>query len=163
MTVTNSAPTSQTIEAAHVPRPASVKRAPASKKTSTAKAKRATVKKATPLKAKRSAPSRVTKAAAPDKAAQKATPTKAKNKIEALAPAAKDKKVKVVRDSFTIPKNEFVQLAEMKKKAMGLGIEIKKSELLRAGLMMLSAATDSAFKKALSNVPTMKTGRPGKA
>jgi len=78
------------------------------------------------------------------------------------APAGKDKKVKVVRDSFTIPKNEFAQLGEMKKKALALGLEIKKSELIRAGLMLLNSATDAAFKKALVAVPTLKTGRPGK-
>lgn len=75
----------------------------------------------------------------------------------------KTEKVKVVRDSFTIPKNEFAQIAEMKKKAMGLGIDIKKSELIRAGLLLLTAMSDAAFKKALANVPTLKTGRPGKS
>ena len=83
-------------------------------------------------------------------------------KKEAPAPVVKDKKFKVVRDSFTIPKNEFSQLGEMKKKALSLGLDIKKSELLRAGLMLLNAASDTAFKKALAAVPTLKTGRPGK-
>ena len=81
---------------------------------------------------------------------------------KAPEPAVKDKKVKVVRDSFTIPKNEFAQLGDMKKKALSLGLDIKKSELIRAGLMLLNAASDVAFKKALAAVPTLKTGRPGK-
>jgi len=97
------------------------------------------------------------------KAEQTATPTKGKNKKEVAAPAVKDKKVKVVRDSFTIPKNEFVQLGEMKKKSLSLGIDIKKSELIRAGLMLLGSMNDAAFKKALANVPTLKTGRPVKS
>jgi len=46
---------------------------------------------------------------------------------------------------------------------MGLGLEIKKGELIRAGLALLSATSDAAFRKALGNVPTLKTGRPGKA
>ena len=71
--------------------------------------------------------------------------------------------VKVVRDSFTIPKAEYAQIAAMKKRAMGLGLEIKKGELIRAGLALLSATSDAAFRKALGNVPTLKTGRPGKA
>ena len=75
----------------------------------------------------------------------------------------KTEKVKVVRDSFTIPKTEYAQIAAMKKRAMGLGLEVKKSELLRAGLVLLSATSDAAFRKALGNVPTLKTGRPGKA
>ena len=90
----------------------------------------------------------------------------------APAPAAADKtarkkdkpeKVKVVRDSFTIPKTEYAQIAALKKRAMSLGIEAKKSELIRAGLLLLSHASDTALGKALGNVPTLKTGRPGKA
>lgn len=74
----------------------------------------------------------------------------------------KAEKVKVVRDSFTIPKAEYVQIAALKKRAMDLGQEIKKSELLRAGLLLLTSASDAALRKALGNVPTLKTGRPGK-
>jgi hypothetical protein len=74
----------------------------------------------------------------------------------------KDKKVKVVRDSFTIPKTELLQIGEMKKRALTLGVGVKKSELIRAGLSALSGMTDVAFKKALASVPTIKTGRPAK-
>ena len=90
--------------------------------------------------------------------AAKAAPTKA-----APAKAAKEKKVKVVRDSFTLPKTELLQIADMKKRAMALGVEVKKSELIRAGLQALSSMADASFKKALGNVPTIKTGRPAKA
>ena len=83
----------------------------------------------------------------------KSTPTK----------PVKEKKVKVVRDSFTLPKTEFLQITDMKKRAMALGIEVKKSELIRAGLQALSSMADASFKKALGNVPTIKTGRPSKA
>jgi hypothetical protein len=79
------------------------------------------------------------------------------------AKALKEKKVKVVRDSFTIPKSEFTQIAEMKKRAMALGVDIKKSELIRAGLQAVFALPDASFKKALAAVPTLKTGRPSKA
>lgn len=75
---------------------------------------------------------------------------------------SKPEKVKVVRDSFTIPKSEYLAITTMKKRALAMGSEVKKSELIRAGLMLLSASTDAAFKKALSQVPTLKTGRPGK-
>jgi hypothetical protein len=83
----------------------------------------------------------------------------------AVSPAKslKDKKVKVVRDSFTIPKNELLQIGESKKRALTLGVEIKKSELIRAGLQALTSMNDAAFKKALANVPTIKTGRPAKS
>jgi len=74
----------------------------------------------------------------------------------------KTEKIKVVRDSFTIPKAEYAQIAAMKKRAVELGLETKKSELIRAGLLLLAATSDTAFRKALGNVPTLKTGRPGK-
>ncbi len=76
--------------------------------------------------------------------------------------AVKEKKIKVIRDSFTIPKTEFEQLAGMKKRATTLGVDIKKSELIRAGLQLLNSQPDKAFAAALASVPTIKTGRPSK-
>ena len=93
-----------------------------------------------------------------------AAQAKAADKKKAAAPTktAKEKKVKVVRDSFTLPKTELLQITEMKKRAMALGVEVKKSELIRAGLQALAGMADTAFKKAMANVPTIKTGRPAK-
>lgn len=70
------------------------------------------------------------------------------------------KKPKLVRDSFTIPKNEFVAIDSLKTRAIALGTSVKKSELLRAGLMVLQGLGDTAYKAALTAVPTLKTGRP---
>jgi hypothetical protein len=102
---------------------------------------------------------------APVKAAAKPVkPTPAKPELTRLQAVktkpVKEKKVKVVRDSFTIPKTEFTQIAEMKKRAMTLGVEIKKSELIRAGLQIIANLPDASFKKALAAIPTVKTGRP---
>lgn len=70
------------------------------------------------------------------------------------------KKPKLVRDSFTIPKTEFVAIDALKTRAIALGTSVKKSELLRAGLMVLQGLGDAAYKAALTAVPTLKTGRP---
>ena len=70
------------------------------------------------------------------------------------------KKPKLVRDSFTIPKTEFAAIDVLKGRAIALGSSVKKSELLRAGLMVLQGLSDAAYKAALSAVPTLKTGRP---
>jgi hypothetical protein len=107
----------------------------------------------------------VTKTAKPKAptVAPKVAPTAAPKNSASPAKPAKEKKVKVVRDSFTLPKTELLQIADMKKRAMALGVEVKKSELIRAGLQALSTMTDAPFKKALGNVPTIKTGRPAKA
>jgi hypothetical protein len=61
-----------------------------------------------------------------------------------------------------LPKTELLQITEMKKRAMTLGVEVKKSELIRAGLQALSSMADAAFKSAMAKVPTIKTGRPAK-
>lgn len=119
------------------------------------------------LATRKSAPAK--KATAPAKAAKKIKPVKPPAKAPAVKKQAaapvkplKDKKLKVVRDSFTIPKTELLQIGDMKKRALTLGVGVKKSELIRAGLSALAAMSDASFKKAIASVPTIKTGRPAK-
>ena len=123
----------------------------------------ATPSKTAPANAAKKRPTNTARAAQPTKTAPK---TAAPQSVKPAAPKAdkkgKPEKVKVVRDSFTIPKSEYAAIAELKKRALAQGSEVKKSELLRAGLMLLAAASDAAFGKALAQVPTLKTGRPGK-
>ena len=95
----------------------------------------------------------------PTKAPVKAAPAKPTKPVKAVKPA-KVKKPKLVRDSFTIPKDEYVVIDSLKIRAGKLGQAVKKSELLRAGVKALAAMSDIQFKAALSNVPTIKTGRP---
>jgi hypothetical protein len=71
-------------------------------------------------------------------------------------------KHKLVRDSFTIPKDEYQVLGELKARLTKLMQPAKKSELLRAGLKALASMSDAAIKKALQDVPAIKTGRPAK-
>ena len=89
--------------------------------------------------------------------------TKKTAKVTAPAQATKVKKEKLVRDSFTIPKNEYVVIDSLKKRAIASGQAVKKSELLRAGIKALAAMSEIQFKAALSNVPPIKTGRPKKS
>jgi hypothetical protein len=80
---------------------------------------------------------------------------------KASAPeTAKVKKTKLVRDSFTIPKNEFLALQQLKNRAIALASPAKKGELLRAGLQALTHMADTAFIAALAAIPALKTGRP---
>jgi len=72
----------------------------------------------------------------------------------------KAKKPKMIRDSFTIPKTEYVVIDALKERAGKLSRAAKKSELLRAGVKALAAMSDAAFLAALAAVPTIKTGRP---
>lgn len=75
----------------------------------------------------------------------------------------KPKKPKLVRDSFTIPKTEYLVLEQLKQRAGKLGTPAKKSEVLRAGVKALAAMADAEFRAALGAVPAIKTGRPAKA
>lgn len=79
------------------------------------------------------------------------------------AKTAKVKKPKLVRDSFTIPKDEYGALAEIKQRCAKLQQPAKKSELLRAGIKALAGMSDKRLLAALKAVPSIKTGRPKKA
>jgi len=92
-----------------------------------------------------------------------ATAKAAKPVVKPVAkPAEKARKPKLVRDSFTIPKAEYVVIEALKQRAAKAGSPVKKSELLRAGLKALAAMGDQAFATALAAVPAIKTGRPAK-
>lgn len=75
---------------------------------------------------------------------------------------SKDKKPKLMRDSFTIPKTEYTVLDELKQRTGKLLATAKKSELIRAGIKALAAMSDAALLAALKAVPAIKTGRPKK-
>jgi len=161
----NSASAASTEPADNAATKQAAKVAPESQKP--VKAPRKTSAQAPTRKSVKEAKVEVTPSAAPAKAnpsSAKAPQPKAsaKEKMAAPAKAPKEKKIKVVRDSFTLPKGELLQITEMKKRAMALGVEVKKSELIRAGLQALASMADTAFKKAMANVPTIKTGRPAK-
>ena len=95
-------------------------------------------------------------------AAVKANPMKVDTKKSEKPTKEKTPKLKMERDSFTMPKTEYAQFAILKNRLEKLGQPAKKSELLRAGIMQLSAMTDAALKAAMSKVPAIKTGRPKK-
>jgi hypothetical protein len=123
-------------------------------------ASKPTLKVAAPVKA---APRKaaVKKVTAPKPAAKKPAPQTVK--AVKAAKVAKVKKPKLVRDSFTMPKDEYAAIDALKQRAIKLGQVAKKSELLRAGIKALTGLSDIQFKAALSNVPTIKTGRPTNA
>lgn len=73
------------------------------------------------------------------------------------------KKEKVVRDSFTMPRSDYEKIAALKQKCLDAGVSTKKSELLRAGLLLLEAAPLKRLLAAVAAVETVKTGRPAKS
>jgi hypothetical protein len=98
----------------------------------------------------------VARKAAPAKTVAKPTKKPKKDKKA-------DGKVKVVRDSFTMPQADYDLIAELKQKALKSGMHVKKSELLRASLQVLSRLSVAQLKAAISRLEKIKTGRPKKA
>jgi hypothetical protein len=113
---------------------------------------------------------------APTKSPLSAPETRVPGKLTAIAPESKkssadmrtrlskafsrplDKKLKketLIRDSFTFPKVEYAQLSLLKKRLSEQGNAVKKSELIRAGLMLLSVLDDSNLKSILAKVPSL--------
>ncbi|KAF1048834.1 MAG: hypothetical protein GAK35_00100 [Herbaspirillum frisingense] len=76
--------------------------------------------------------------------------------------AAKPKKVKQVRDSFTMPENEYAVLAQVKKSCLKAGVEIKKSDLLRIGVSLIKNLKIAELKDILGGLTPLKVGRPKK-
>lgn len=75
---------------------------------------------------------------------------------------AKARKIKLVRDSYAMPETEHARIGELKKRLAALGNEVKKSELLRAGIALLAALNDAELKAVMGRVERIKTGRPTK-
>ena len=67
-----------------------------------------------------------------------------------------------VRDSFTMPAHEYEVLGKVKKACLKAGFEIKKSELLRIGVALISQMDMATLQRVLGDLPQLKTGRPKK-
>ena len=135
--------------------------------SATTPVKKAAAPKAVAVKATSSATASKKPVAAKGAASKSAVskPVAVKKVAAAKAPVVKvpkAPKLKMERDSFTMPKTEYAQFAVLKDRLVKLGQPAKKSELLRAGIMQLAAMTDAALKAAMAKVPTIKTGRPNK-
>lgn len=95
--------------------------------------------------------------AAPARSAKRKPDSTVKSKRKA---ARSVKLVRVIRDSFTMPAAEHQLIGALKKRCIGLGVAIKKSELLRAGLASLVRLPDEGLAKVVAAVESVKTGRP---
>jgi hypothetical protein len=118
--------------------------------TASAKAASAARKSVAPKKA---SAARTVKPAAPAPKSDKKT--KKEKKVQG--------KSKVVRDSFTMPQNDYDKIAELKQVCQKAGLHVKKSELLRAGLQALSKMTVSQLERVIVQLAPIKTGRPKKS
>jgi hypothetical protein len=113
-------------------------------------------------RAVKAAPAAPVKAAKPVKA--EALPVAREEKSGKAGKEKKStaKQSKLVRDSFTFPASDYARIGELKQRALASGREIKKSEILRAGLVVLSALPEIRLLKVLDGLDKLKTGRPSK-
>ena len=108
----------------------------------------ATVKKTLSPVAKNNASSKLVPAA-PEPLA------KNRKRLAKAFPRPLDKKLKEaerVREKFTLLADEYAQLAVLKERLAVQGVSVKKSELLRAGLLLLAALDDSELQAALARL-----------
>lgn len=91
------------------------------------------------------------------KPASKNSAAKTEKKVE-----PKLKKIKQVRDSFTMPETEYEVLGQVKKACLKAGFEIKKSDLLRIGVSLIKNLETGKLKTLLAGLTPLKVGRPKK-
>ena len=138
---------------------------PAAKRsTAAAKTPAAKTVAAKPAARKTASKPGVKSAAKPAKTAKQAAARIAK---PSRSQAARDTRIesgplrpKLVRDSFTMPEQEYAVLGTVKQACLKAGFEVKKSELLRIGVALLGQLDIAALRAVLGSLPQLKTGRP---
>lgn len=72
----------------------------------------------------------------------------------------KERKTKLIRDSFKFPEVEYRVFDTLKSRCLAKGYATKKSELVRAGLLVLASLSEEELLKSVAAVEKLKTGRP---
>jgi hypothetical protein len=73
---------------------------------------------------------------------------------------APDKTSRVIRDSFTMPEDDYGLIAEIKKRCLKAGLVVNKSEAIRAGLNALNSMSDKELLSVIEGLTKIKPGRP---
>lgn len=128
------------------------KRKPAPAPANLPVAKRPAAKKPAAPTARRAAPTAASKT--PAKPTVLPAPS-----IAVKTPPTPRKKEKRIRTSFALPESQIALLAELKQRCVGFGVNVKKGELLTAGLQWLKNLPETALEAAV--LPSMRSERPG--
>jgi hypothetical protein len=106
-------------------------------------------------------PAQVAKGAAQAAARAIAAPAKTtRAKPAAVDAPAAPARPHLVRDSFTMPEQEYAVLGAVKQACLKAGFEVRKSELLRIGVALLGQLDTKSLRAVLDGLPQLKTGRP---
>ena len=71
--------------------------------------------------------------------------------------------IEIKRDSFTLPITDLELIQKIKKRCMLQGIDINKSEIVRAGIHALAKMDENELKKNADDIPKYRAGRPSSA
>lgn len=71
-----------------------------------------------------------------------------------------EKKEKVIRDSFTLPSDDYELIATIRQRCLKSAVNATKSEVIRAGLHILQSLSDEELIRAIESLEKVKTGRP---
>ncbi len=67
---------------------------------------------------------------------------------------------KVVREAFTIPEAEHAQIEAIRAGMLSGAVAVSKSEVIRAGLLLLAESDETARHAVFERLERVKTGRP---
>ncbi len=79
-----------------------------------------------------------------------------------LPPSPQPEKKSLVRDSFTFPVEDHDLIQKIIHRCLRQGVNVNKSETLRAALRLLDQLSDSELLEAFQGIEKIKAGRPGK-
>ena len=63
------------------------------------------------------------------------------------------KSVILIRDKYSMPEDEYTVLLALKQQLAEQGVMVKKSDLLRAGLLLIASLDESELRSVLEKVP----------
>ena len=126
------------------------KRNPAPTLAKVPAAKKPAAKKSAAPTARRAAPAAASKSPV-------TSPVPPAPSIAAQVPSTPRHIEKRIRTSFALPESQVALLGELKKRCLGFGVNVKKGELLTAGLQLLRNLPETALEAAV--LPTMRADR----
>lgn len=78
-------------------------------------------------------------------------------------PEKQKKQKRVVRDSFTLPGDDYELITTIRERCLDSRVTINKSEVIRAGLHALNEMSETELLATVESLTKIKTGRPGKS
>lgn len=85
-------------------------------------------------------------------------------KLEEGVPLLKDQEEpplqRVIRDSFTLPVDDYALIAQTQQRCLQGAVNVSKSEVIRAGLQALRQMTQEELLEVVQRLEKVRTGRP---